>query len=142
MSAPTGEVIVYQREDGAPAIEVRFDAETAWLSQQQIADLFGTTKQNISLHINNVSEDGELDPSATVKESLTVRQEGTRAVERSLTYYNLDVVISVGYRVKSKVATQFRMWATERLRANPTWASCRLLASTPASRMYRSLRIT
>lgn len=112
----SGEVILYQRQDGAPALEVRLDAETVWLSQQQIAELFGTTRENITMHLRNVFDDGELDPAATSKDLLLVRQEGTRTVRRGVAHYNLDAIISVGYRVKSKVATQFRMWATERLR--------------------------
>jgi hypothetical protein len=111
-----GEIILYTRAGEQPAIEVRLDGETVWLTQQQIADLFGTTKQNISLHIQNVFAEGELDEGATVKEYLTVRQEGGRAVQRSLAHFNLDLIISVGYRVKSSIATQFRIWATQRLR--------------------------
>ncbi|MFT4258212.1 RhuM family protein [Microbacterium sp.] len=113
---PSGEVILYQRDDGAPALEVRLDAETVWLSQQQIAELFGTTRENITMHLRNVFDEGELDRQATSKDFLQVRQEGTRTVRRSVVHYDLDAVISVGYRVKSKVATQFRIWATERLR--------------------------
>lgn len=116
MSTPGGEILLYQRSDGAPAIEVRLDGETVWLSQQQLADLFQTSKQNISHHIRSVFEDGELSRQATVKESLTVRREGTREVRRVVELYNLDVIISVGYRVKSAVATRFRIWATEHLR--------------------------
>ena len=113
---PSGEVILYQREDGAPALEVHLDAETVWLSQQQMADLFGTTQQNVSLHLQNVYEEGELDEAATHKDFLSVRQEGSRSVRRNVAHYSLDAIISVGYRVKSRVATQFRIWATERLR--------------------------
>ena len=113
---PSGEVILYQREDGAPALEVHLDAETVWLSQQQMADLFGTTQQNVSLHLQNVYEEGELDEAATHKDFLSVRQEGSRSIRRNVAHYSLDAIISVGYRVKSRVATQFRIWATERLR--------------------------
>lgn len=116
MSTPGGEILLYQRDDGTPAIEVRLEGETVWLSQQQLADLFQTSKQNISHHIRSVFEDGELSRQATVKESLTVRREGTREVRRVVELYNLDVIISVGYRVKSAVATRFRIWATEHLR--------------------------
>jgi hypothetical protein len=112
----SGEVILYRRDDGSPALEVRIDTDTVWLSQQQIADLLQTTKQNISLHARNIFEEGELARDRTVKESLTVRREGTRNVRRSVEIYNLDLIISIGYRVKSNVATQFRIWATERLR--------------------------
>ena len=112
----SGEMILYRRDDGSPALEVRLEGETIWLSQQQIADLFQTTKQNVSLHVQNIFEEGELERNRTVKESLTVRREGTRDVRRSIELYNLDLIISIGYRVKSKIATQFRIWATERLR--------------------------
>ena len=111
-----GEVILYRRDDGAPALEVRLEEETVWLSQQQIAELFQTTQQNVSLHLLNIYDEGELDEQATHKNVLLVRREGTRDVRRSVTHYNLDAIISVGYRVKSATATQFRIWATKRLR--------------------------
>lgn len=106
---------IYKTQDGETAIEVKFEQDTVWLSQQQMAELFEQTKQNISLHINNCYKEGELEKTATVKEYLTVQNEGNRAVKRRIEYYNLDVVISVGYRVKSKRGTQFRQWATQRL---------------------------
>lgn len=112
----TGEVILYQREDGAPYLEVRLQGETVWLTQQQIAELFGTTQQNVSSHLHNVYEEGELEEEATHKALLLVRQEGGRSVRRTVSHYNLDAIISVGYRVKSGIATRFRIWATERLR--------------------------
>lgn len=112
----TGEVILYQREDGAPYLEVRLQGETVWLTQQQIAELFGTTQQNVSSHLHNVYEEGELEEEATHKDFLLVRQEGSRSVRRTVSHYNLDAIISVGYRVKSGIATRFRIWATERLR--------------------------
>jgi hypothetical protein len=108
--------LVYQAEDGKLKIDVRFEGETVWLVQQQMAELFQTTKQNISLHIQNIYEEEELEREATVKDSLTVQQEGSRSVRRRVELYNLDVIISVGYRVKSAVATRFRIWATQRLR--------------------------
>lgn len=111
-----GEVIFYRRDDGAPAVEVRLDADTVWLSQQQIADLFQTSRTNVVEHIRNVYEEGELDEVATCRNIRQVRTEGTRQVQRELPFYNLDVIISVGYRVRSRLATQFRIWATERLR--------------------------
>lgn len=111
-----GEVILYQRDDGTPALEVRLDAETVWLSQQQIAELFQTSQQNVSLHLRNIYAEGELEEEATHKDFLLVRREGARDVRRTLAHYNLDAIISIGYRVTSKVATQFRIWATERLR--------------------------
>jgi hypothetical protein len=107
---------MYQSEDGQTRIDVQFQEDTAWLTQSQMTDLFQTTKQNISLHIKNVFEEGELDFEATVKDSLTVQIEGGRQVSRKVTYYNLDVIISVGYRVKSHRGTQFRIWATQRLK--------------------------
>ncbi|MDA3843850.1 MAG: virulence RhuM family protein [Candidatus Kapabacteria bacterium] len=111
-----GQFLVYQAEDGVIKIDVKLSEESVWLTQQNMADLFQTTKQNISLHIINVYEERELLPQATVKKYLTVRKEGNREVKRTLDYYNLDMIISVGYRVKSHIATRFRIWATERLR--------------------------
>lgn len=108
--------LVYVAETGRPEIMVRLDDETVWLTQQQMADLFGVTPQNITQHIRSVYSEGELAESATCKHYLQVRQEGTRAVQRSLAHYNLDVIISVGYRVKSPVGTRFRIWATQQLR--------------------------
>ena len=115
-SKPHGQFLVYQSEDGRAKIEVRLENETVWLTQQNMADLFLTTKQNISLHLQNIFADNELERRATVKESLTVQQEGGRSVQRSMEFYNLDAIISVGYRVKSAVATRFRIWATQQLR--------------------------
>jgi len=113
---PSSEIILYQTEDGRNRIEVRLENETVWLTQQLMAELFQTTVPNISMHIRNIYADGELTPKATVKDFLTVRREGARDVQRRLEFYNLDMIISVGYRVKSAVATRFRQWATERLR--------------------------
>jgi prophage maintenance system killer protein len=110
------EIIIYKTKDRKTQIEVKFENESVWLTQQQMAELFGQTKQNISLHINNCFKDKELIKKSTVKESLTVQKEGSRTVKRKLEYYNLDVIISVGYRVKSMQGTQFRQWATERLK--------------------------
>ena len=113
---PTGgEVLVYRTEDGTIRLDVRLDDETVWLTQQMMAELFQSSKQNISHHIQAIYEEGELEPEATVKKYLTVRREGNRDVRRELEYYNLDMIISVGYRVKSLVATRFRIWATQRL---------------------------
>jgi hypothetical protein len=95
--------LVYQAEDGQIKIDVRLEEETVWLTHQQMAELFQTTKQNINLHIQNIYEEGELVPEATVKKYLTVRREGQREVKRLLDHYNLDMIISVGYRVKSHV---------------------------------------
>jgi hypothetical protein len=115
-NVPSGEVLLYQTEDGATRIDVRLQEETVWLTQAQMAELFQTTKQNISLHIKNAFEEGELEKKGTVKDSLTVQKEGDRQVSREVSYYNLDVIISVGYRVKSHRGTQFRIWATQRLK--------------------------
>ena len=111
-----GQFLVYEAEDGRVKIDVRLEDETVWLTQQLMADLFQTSKQNISLHIQSIFKEGELAPGATVKKYLTVRREGKREVKRLLDYYNLDMIISVGYRVKSHVATRFRIWATQCLR--------------------------
>ena len=100
----------------AEGIEVRLEDDTVWLTQQMLAELYGTTKQNISLHLLNIYEEVELSREATVKDFLTVRNEGARKVNRRLEYYNLNVIIAVGYRVNSKRATQFRQWATAVLR--------------------------
>jgi hypothetical protein len=110
------EIILYQTGELPEHIEVRLEDETVWLTQAQMAILFGQTKQNISLHINNCFNERELEKKATVKESLTVQIEGNRSVKRKIEFYNLDVIISVGYRVKSKQGTQFRIWATTVLR--------------------------
>jgi len=110
------EIILYRPNEMAEHIEVRLEDETVWLSQQQMATLFNQTKQNISLHINNCFREKELDKVATVKEFLTVQKEGNRSVKRKIEFYNLDVIISVGYRVKSKQGTQFRIWATRVLK--------------------------
>jgi hypothetical protein len=110
------EILLYQTEDGQTKIDVRLDEKTVWLSQAQMAELFQTTKQNISLHTKNIYKEGELDENSTIKDYLTVQTEGKREVQRNLKYYNLDVIISVGYRVKSHRGTQFRIWATQQLR--------------------------
>lgn len=107
---------IYKTPDGVSQVEVKFEEESVWLSQQQMASLFEQTKQNISLHIRNCYNEGELEKKTTVKEYLTVQKEGERKVNRKIEYYNLDVIISVGYRVKSKRGTQFRQWASERLK--------------------------
>ena len=110
------EIIIYRPNEADEHIEVRIENDTVWLNQTQMAMLFGQTKQNISLHINNCFNEGELDRFSTVKESLIVRVEGQRKVTRKVEFYNLDVIISVGYRVRSKQGTQFRIWATTVLR--------------------------
>ena len=104
-------IVIYQTEDGQTQIDVRLENETVWLTQAQMVELFQTTKQNVSLHVGNVYKEGELEQEATVKEYLTVQNEGNRKVTRKVKHYNLDVIISVGYRVKSKRGTAFRIWA-------------------------------
>jgi hypothetical protein len=110
------QILFYQSEDGTSRIEVRLDEGTVWLSQNLIAELYQITKQNVSFHIRNILEEGELDQAATVKQYLTVQIEGSRAVKRTIDYYNLDMILAIGYRVRSHRGTQFRRWATERLR--------------------------
>lgn len=112
---PSGEIVIYQRA-GAPAIEVRLEGETVWLSQQQLAELLQTSRTNIVEHIQNIYAEGELVEAATCRNIRQVRTEGARQVERTIPFYNLDIIISLGYRVRSGIATQFRIWATERLR--------------------------
>jgi hypothetical protein len=106
------EIVIYTTEDGLNRIELRVAQGTVWLTQMEIADLFATTKQNVSLHISNILEDGELNQTASVKESLTVQTEGARQVERTLLVYNLDMILAVGYRVRSPRGVQFRRWAS------------------------------
>jgi len=110
------EIIIYQADEASIRLEVRLEEETVWLSQAQMVELFDSTKQNISLHINNIFKEKELVYDSTVKEYLTVQIEGQRRVKRKLTLYNLDVIISVGYRVKSQRGTQFRIWANKILK--------------------------
>ena len=112
----SNQIVIYQTEDGQTRIDVRMENESVWLTQAQMVELFQTTKQNVSLHIGNVFKDGELEQEATVKEYLTVQTEGKRNVSRLVKYYNLDVIISVGYRVKSKRGVQFRQWANKVLK--------------------------
>lgn len=116
ISPQRGELLVYQAENGTVKLEVRLENETLWLTQQQMAELFQSSKQNVRHHIKNIFAEGELSPEATVKNYFTVQQEGARAVRRELDYYNLDMIISVGYRVKSLIATRFRIWATQQLK--------------------------
>lgn len=113
---PIGEFLLYESEDGKTRIECRFTEETLWLSQALMAELFQTTPQNITLHLKALYKEGEIDPAATCKPYLQVRTEGGRQVKRELSFYNLDAILAVGYRVRSVRGTQFRRWATERLR--------------------------
>jgi hypothetical protein len=111
-----GELILYSTEDGHIKIDVRLEDETVWLTQKLMAELFQTTPQNITIHLKNIFNEGELNESATCKDFLQVKVEGKRRIERKQRFYNLDVIISVGYRIKSQVATRFRIWATQRLK--------------------------
>ena len=108
-------IILYQDDNEITRVSVRFADEDVWLTQNQLAEIYDTTKQNISLHIDNIFKDKELVAERTVKEFLTVRQEGNRRVQRNIIHYNLDMIIALGYRVQSQVATRFRRWATQRL---------------------------
>lgn len=116
MAEDNNEIIIYQSEDGETRIDVKFTGETVWLSQQQMAELYQTTRPNIVQHIRNIYADRELDEQATCKNFLQVRQEGSRQVTREIPFYNLDMIISLGYRIRSVIATHFRRWATERLK--------------------------
>ena len=110
------EMLLYQTADGELKIQVHLERDTVWLTQADMVELFQSSKSNISEHIKNIFEEGELSPDSTVRNFRTVRLEGSRQVSRDIEHYNLDVIISVGYRVKSLRGTQFRIWATERLR--------------------------
>ena len=116
MKETQGEVLIYQSTDGGPALDVRLEQETVWLNQRQMAELFDKDTDTIGLHIRNVFKEGELEPGPTTEESSVVQIEGGRQVRRKVRSYNLDVIISVGYRVKSLRGTQFRIWATNVLR--------------------------
>ena len=116
LAAPGGEVIVYKTSDGDARVDVHFDRDTVWLTQRQMADVFQTSTDNISLHLRKIYADGELDGAATAEDFSTVRTEGKRQVRRTLKHYNLDAIISVGYRVNSKRGLRFRQWATRTLR--------------------------
>lgn len=111
-----GEILIYQSDDGLTNIEVKVQDETVWLTQQQMADLFHTSRTNVVEHIKHIYDEGELDKSSTCRKFRQVRKEGNRDVAREIPFYNLDMIISLGYRVKSMIATNFRRWATERLK--------------------------
>lgn len=110
------QIIIYQTENGQTKIDVKLENETVWLTQKLMAELFQTTPQNITIHLKNIFEEGELQENATCKDFLQVRQEGNRIVERTQKFYNLDAIISVGYRIKSHIATKFRIWATRHIK--------------------------
>lgn len=109
-------IIIYQSEDGKTQLDVKLEGETVWLTQAQMVELFQTSKQNVSLHINNIYKEGELEKEATVKDYLTVQSEGARTIHRRVKYYNLDMIISVGYRVNTKRGIRFRQWANSILK--------------------------
>ena len=108
-------IILYKDDEGKLSVNVRFADEDVWLTQAQLADIYNTTQQNISLHQKGIYADGELDEKATHKKYLLVRQEGKRQVQREIDHYNLDMIIALGYRVQSPIAVRFRRWATQRL---------------------------
>jgi hypothetical protein len=116
MQENNSQIIIYQNENGETKLDVRFQDETVWLTQKLMAELFQTTPQNITIHLKNIFEEGELEEKATCKDFLQVQKEGKREVKRERQFYNLDAIISVGYRIKSNVATKFRQWATGQLR--------------------------
>lgn len=113
---PGGQFLVYRDETGAVKIDVRMEGETVWLTQQGLTELFQTSLTNVNGHIVNIYAEGELGNVATQREFIVERQEGTRTVRRPVLHYNHDMIISVGYRVKSGIATRFRIWATQQLR--------------------------
>jgi hypothetical protein len=116
MTTDSGEVLIYQTADGKASLDVRLDRETVWLNQRQMAELFDKDTDTIGLHIRNLYKESELDSEPTTEESSVVQNEGGRPVNWKVRFYNLDVIISVGYRVKSRRGTQFRQWATRVLR--------------------------
>ena len=109
------EIVIFKTADEKISVDVRFEGETVWLTQAQLVDLYGSSKANVSEHIKHIFEEGELTKEATVRKFRTVQTEGNRSVEREVEYYNLDMIISLGYRIKSKIVTQFRQWATKHL---------------------------
>ena len=111
-----GEIVIYTAKDGSISVNARLEDETIWLTQELMARLFDTTVPNINMHIKNIYEEEELEQERTIKDFLIVRKEGSRTVSRNITHYNLDMILSVGYRIKSKTATQFRRWATSVLK--------------------------
>ncbi len=116
MQENNSQIIIYQTESGETKIDVRFQDETVWLTQKLMAELFQTSVPNINMHLKSIFEEGELEEKATIKDFLIVQKEGAREVKRKQKFYNLDVIISVGYRIKSHVATKFRQWATQHIK--------------------------
>ena len=111
-----GEIVIYTAADGSVSLDARLENDTIWLTQDLMARLFETTVPNINMHIKNIYEEEELEQERTIKDFLIVRKEGNRTVSRNIAHYNLDMILSVGYRIKSKTATQFRRWATSVLK--------------------------
>ena len=136
MNDSKGNLLLYQTEDGQTKIEVTLANDTVWLTADQMAELFQRNKSTISRHIKNVFESGELKPDSTVAFFATVQNEGTRRVERNIAYYNLDMIISVGYRVNFHRDVQFRIWATQMLRG---LLSKRRIKSATSSRNRRNM---
>lgn len=116
MSEKQNSIKIYQSADGQTQVDVRFAQDTVWLSQMQMSELFGKDSDTIGLHLKNIYKSEELDENSTTEDSSVVRQEGKRQVKRKIRFYNLDAIISIGYRVSSKKGTQFRIWATHRLK--------------------------
>ncbi len=116
MESNEPKVVIYQGEDGVTKIDVKFEDENVWLTQQQMAELYQTSRTNVVEHIKHIFEEGELEEETTCRKFRQVRQEGNRSVERDMIFYNLDMIISLGYRVKSRIATNFRRWASEKLK--------------------------
>lgn len=112
----SSQIVIYQTEDGKTKLDVLLENETVWLTQKMMAELFQTTVPNVNMHLNNIFEEDELSSDSTIKEFLIVQNEGSRKVERLHKFYNLDVIISIGYRIKSKIATKFRQWATQHIK--------------------------
>ena len=115
MEENKSEIVIFKTSDDKISVDVRFEGETVWLSQQQMAELYQTSRTNVVEHIKNIYEEEELDAGSTCRNFRQVQKEGNRNVSREILFYNLDMIISLGYRVKSKIATQFRQWATKRL---------------------------
>ena len=126
---PASSLILYQTEDGQTRIQCRFENETIWLTQAQMAELFQTTPQNVTLHLKAIFTEGELDEAATCKDYLQVRPEGSRQVTRSVLHYSLPAILAVGFRIRSQRGTQFRQWATARLNQYPRRLSGQPLAA-------------
>lgn len=116
MEENKSQIIIYQTENGETKLDVRFQDETVWLTQKLMAELFQTSVPNINMHLKNIFEEAELEENRTIKDFLIVQKEGSREVKRTQVFYNLDAIISVGYRIKSHIATKFRQWATQHLR--------------------------